>query len=100
MADTQPKTPTAFLEIVGDDLPTQQPICQAGLNGEYGNDRDASVHADGAKSRLLKRAACTLRRRNSLRMAIQLWDKARSCYGFPDCTAHPTQEEADDGTGS
>ena len=81
-------------------LPTQQPICQAGLNGEYGNDRDASVHADGAKSRLLKRAACTLRRRNSLRMAIQLWDKARSCYGFPDCTAHPTQKEEADGTGS
>jgi len=39
-------------------------------------------------------------RTNSLRMAIQLWDKARSCYGFPDCTAHPTQKEEADGTGS
>ena len=38
------------------------------------------------------------RRRNSLRTAIQLWGVARSCYGFRDCTAHPTQKEEAGGT--
>jgi len=50
----------------------RQPICQAAFNGEFGNSRDASVHADGAKSRFPKRVARALRRRNSLRMATQL----------------------------
>jgi hypothetical protein len=42
--------------------------------------------------------ARALRRRNSLRTAIQLWGVARSCYGFRDCTAHPTQKEETSGT--
>ena len=39
-----------------------------------------------------------MRRRNSLRMAIQLWGVARSCHGYRDCTAHPTQKEETGGT--
>src|SRR5437588_1329990 len=31
-------------------------------------------------------------------MAIQLWWVARSCYGFRDSTAHPTQKEESGGT--
>jgi hypothetical protein len=51
----------------------RQPICQVAFNGEFGNSRDASVHADGAKSRFSKRVARALWRGNSLRMAIQIW---------------------------
>jgi hypothetical protein len=40
-------------------------ISRLALNGECGNSRDASVHADGAKSRLPKRGAFALQRRNS-----------------------------------
>src|SRR3982751_318567 len=68
------------------------------LTGEFGNTRDASVRGDGTKSRWPKRVARALRRRNSLRMAIQLWRGDRSCYGFRDCTAHPTQKEETDAT--
>src|SRR5262249_47547364 len=48
-----------------------------GINGEFGSSGDASVHADGAKSRFPKRMACALRQRNSLRVAIQIWGGAR-----------------------
>src|SRR5438876_8335954 len=63
------------------------------LNGEFGNSRDASVHADGAKSRFPKRVARALRRRNSLRMAIQIWGAACPCYRFRDCGPHSAQTE-------
>jgi hypothetical protein len=79
-------------------LPTGQPICQVALNGEFGNIRDASVHADGTKSKLPKRVARALRRRNSLRAAIQLWGVVRSCYGFRDRTEHPTPKDETGGT--
>ncbi len=69
------------------------------FNGELGNSHDASVDADGTKSRLPKLVARASRRRNSLRTAIQLWGVARSCYGFRDCTEHPMQKEETDGTG-
>jgi hypothetical protein len=98
IADTQPQLQRAFFRLSAIRLPTRQPICQVALNGEFGNTRDASVHADGTKSRLPKRVARALRRRNSLRKAIQLWGVARSCYGFRDCTAHPTQKEETGGT--
>lgn len=77
---------------------TGKTIRQFALNGEFGNTRDASVHGDGTKSRWPKRVAHALRRRNSLRMAIQLWGMARSCSGFRDCTAHPMQKEETGGT--
>jgi hypothetical protein len=102
MCHAQPEGQTIVsghrLRNISPRLPTRQPICQVALNGEFGNTRDASVHADGTKSRLPKRVAPALRRRNSLRTAIQLWGMARSCYGFRDCTAHPTQEEETGGT--
>jgi hypothetical protein len=71
----------------------RQPICQAAFNGEFGNSRDASVHADGAKSRFPKRVARALRRRNSLRMAIQIGGRACPCYRFRDCGPHSAQTE-------
>src|SRR4029453_9894225 len=57
------------------------------------NSRDASVHADGAKSRFSKRLARALWRRNSLRVAMQ--NGGRSCPGFRlrDCGPHPAQTE-------
>jgi hypothetical protein len=70
-----------------------QPTCQAALNGEFGNTRDARMHADGAKSRFPKRAVWALRRRNSLRMAIQSWGGARNCCRFRDCGPHSAQTE-------
>ena len=73
-------------------------MCQIAINGEFGNTHDASVHGSGTKSRWPKRVARALRRRNSSRTAIQLWEVARSCYGFRDCTAHPTQKDGTDGT--
>ena len=80
-------------EIVSDDLPTRQSICQAALNRGFGNTRDASVHADGAKSRFPKRVACALRGRNSSRVAIQVWRGAWRRYCLRERTAHPTQKE-------
>jgi hypothetical protein len=71
----------------------RQPICQAAFNGEFGNSRDASVHADGAKATFPKRVARALRRRNSLRMAIQIWDGARPYYRFRDYGPHSAQTE-------
>ena len=70
IAEDPAPTPTGFAQIVRDCFPIRQPICQAALNDEFGNSRDASVHADGAKSRFPKRA---LRLRNSLRMATQIY---------------------------
>jgi hypothetical protein len=46
------EAPSGFAEIVSDDFSTRQPTCQSALNGEFANTRDASVHADGAKSML------------------------------------------------
>src|SRR5947207_14894898 len=68
-------------------------FCQAVFNGEFGNSRDASVHADGAKSRCPKRVARALRRRNSLHMAIQIWGRDRPRYRFGDrgTPSTPTQ---------
>ena len=63
------------------------------LNGEFGNSRDASVHADGAKSRFPKRVARALRRRNSLRVAMQIWGGARYCCRFRGCGPHSAQTE-------
>jgi hypothetical protein len=71
----------------------RQPICQAAFNGEFGNSRDASVHADGAKSRCPKRVAGTLRRRNSLHMAMQIGVRACPRYRFHDCGPHSAQTE-------
>jgi hypothetical protein len=68
------------------------------FNGELGNSRDASVDADGTKSMLPKSVAHALRRRNSLRTAIQLWGMGRSCYAFRDSTAHSTKKEETGGT--
>jgi hypothetical protein len=84
--------------MVSDSFANTATDLSVALNGEFGNTRDASVHADGTKSRLPKRVARALRRRNSLRTAIQLWGVVRSCYGFRDCTAHPTQKEQTSGT--
>jgi len=69
----------------------RQPICQAAFNGEFGNSGDASVHADGAKSRFPKRVARALRQRNSLRVAMQVWGGPR-CR-FHDCGPHSAQTE-------
>ncbi len=96
--ETQPQFHPAFFRLSAIRLPTREAICRVALNGEFGNTRDASVHADGTKSRLPKRVARALRRRNPLRTAIELWGAARSCYGFRDCTAHPTQKEETGGT--
>ena len=98
IAETQLQLKSSLLRLSPIRVPTRQPICQVALNGEFGNSRDASVHEDGAKSRLPKRVAPALGRRNSLCTAIQLWRVARSCYGFGDCTTHPTQKEETRGT--
>ena len=71
----------------------RQPVCHAAFNGEFGNSRDASVHADDAKSRCPKRVAGALRRRNSLHMAIQIWVRACPRYRFGDCGPHSAQTE-------
>jgi len=70
------------------------------LNREFGNSRDASVHADGAKSRFPKRVARALRRRNPLHMAIQIWGGACPCYHFGDCGPHSAQAEQSGETAS
>jgi hypothetical protein len=92
--------PTGFRKIGGDNPPTRQPICHVALNGEFGNNRDASVRADGTKSRLPKQMACALRPRNSSRVAIQAWRGAWRLYCLRDRTAHPTQKEETGETGS
>jgi hypothetical protein len=71
------------------------------FNGEFGNSRDASVHADGAKSKFPKRVARALRRRNSLHMAMQIGGGGvGACPGcrFRDCGLHSAQTEQDGGT--
>ena len=71
-------------------------FCQVAFNGESGNSRDASVHADGAKSRFPKRMASALRRRNSLRVAMQIGTEgggACPCRRFHDCCPHFAQTE-------
>jgi hypothetical protein len=80
------------IHIVGDDFRTRQPICQP-LNGVFGNTHGASVHIDGTKSRWPKLVTCALRRRNSLRMAIQVWPEAWPRYCLRARTAHPTQKQ-------
>src|SRR5947207_10972068 len=71
-------------------------FCQAAFNGEFGNSRDASVHADGAKSKFPKRVARALRRRNSLRVATQIGGGACLCFRFRDCGPHSAQTENGD----
>jgi hypothetical protein len=71
----------------------RQPICQAAFNGEFGNSGDASVHADGAKSKFQKRVARALRLRNSLSMATQIWCGVRHCDRFRDYGPHSAQTE-------
>src|SRR6266496_3876072 len=78
----------------------RQPICQAAFNGEFGNSGDASVHADGAKSRFPKRVARALRQRNSLRVAMQVWGGASPRCRFHDCGPHSTQTERSGETAS
>jgi hypothetical protein len=68
-------------------------FCQAALNGESGNSRDASVYADGTKSKFPKRVARTFRLTNSLRMATQIWGGAGPCYRFRDYGPHSAQTE-------
>jgi hypothetical protein len=60
------------------------------FNGEFGNSRDASLHADGAKSRFPKRVARALRRSNSLGMASQIFAEARHSY---NCGPNSPQTE-------
>src|SRR5438309_11511012 len=94
------RSPRCALAIhtASDHFRTRQPICQAAFSGEFGNSRDASGQADGAKSRFPKRVARALRLRNSLHVAIQVWREAwrRDC--LRDRTAHPTQKEETGGT--
>ena len=90
--DTVP-TPTGFAEIVGDCFSIRQPIRQAALNGEFGNSRDASVYADGAKSKFPKRVARALELRNSSRVATPIWGGARPRYRFRDYGPHSAQTE-------
>jgi hypothetical protein len=71
----------------------RQPICQAAFNGKSGNNGDASVHADGAKSRCLKRVDGALRRRNSLHTAIQTWGGVCPGYQYRDCCPHSAHTE-------
>jgi hypothetical protein len=78
----------------------EEPICQAAFNGEFGNSGDASVHADGAKSRFPKRVARALRERNSLRVAMQVWGGACPCCRFHDCGPHSAQTERSGETAS
>jgi hypothetical protein len=73
IAETQPQLQPALLRL------SAATDCQVALNDEFGNTRDASVRADGTKSRLPKRAARALRRKNLLSTAIQIWGVARSC---------------------
>ena len=68
-------------------------IPRLALNGECGNSRDASVHADAAKSRFPKWVALALRRRNSSRTATEVWRAAWPRYYLRDRTAHPTQKQ-------
>ena len=63
------------------------------LKREFGSTYDASVYADGAKSRFPKRMACALRQRNSSCRAIEVWRGAWRRYCLPDRTAHPKQEQ-------
>jgi hypothetical protein len=70
------------------------------FNGESGNSGDASVHADGAKSRFPKRVARALRQRNSLRVAMQVWGGACPCCRFHDCGPHFVQTERSGETAS
>jgi len=73
------------------------------FNGEFGNSRDASVHADGAKSRFPQRVARALRRRNSLRVAMQIGGGGvGACPGcrFRGCGPHFAQTEQGDETAS
>ena len=56
------------------------------------------MYGDDTKPRWPKQVAQALQQRSSLRTAIRLWGVARSCYGFSDCTAHPTRKEETGGT--
>ncbi len=71
----------------------RQPICQAAFNGEFGNSRDATVHADVAKSKFPKRVARALRLRSSLSMATQIWCGVRHCDRFREYGPHSAQTE-------
>ena len=74
----------------------RQSICQAAFNDEFGNSRDASVHADGATSRFPQRVARALRPRNSLRVAIQILaggGGASLCCRLRDCGQHSAPKE-------
>jgi len=68
------------------------------FNGVCGNNRVGSDYGDDAKSRSPERLARALGHGNSLRTATHFGGVARSCYGFCDCTAHPTQKEETGGT--
>src|SRR5262249_1137667 len=73
------------------------------FNGESGNSRDASVHADGAKSRFPKRMVSALPQRNSLRVAMQIGAEgggACPCRPFPECCPHFWQPEHNGETAS
>ena len=63
------------------------------FNDACGNTRGASMHADGAKSRLPKRLACASQSRNSLRMAIQPWAGVHNCYRSRDCGPYSAQTQ-------
>ena len=75
-------------------------VCQASFNGEFCNNRDASVHSDGSKSRFPKRVARALRGRNSLRVAMQIGGGACACYLFRDCGPRSAQTEQSGETAS
>src|SRR5262249_32412725 len=70
-----------------------QSICQATFNGEFCNNRDASVHADSSKSRFPERVAQALRGKNSLRVAMQIGGGACPCYLVRDCGPGSAQTE-------
>ena len=66
---TQPSLHPAFLRLRAIIFQYGNRFISPFFNGEFGNSRDASAYADGAKSKFPKRAARTLRLTNSLRMA-------------------------------
>jgi hypothetical protein len=88
-----PKIAAGANQVINSALPEATDL-SAAFSGEFCNSRDASVHADGSKSRFSNRFARALWRRNSLRAAMQNGG-GRPYPGFRlrDCGSHPAQTE-------
>jgi hypothetical protein len=81
------------LTVLNQPAPAVGCFVRSSFNGEFCNNRDASVSADDSKSRFPKRVAHALRGRNSLRVAMQIGGGACPCYLFRDCGPRSAQKE-------